>query len=448
MLAKIGIENLEEQNFDIYSTFSYDFNVELENTFLKQNMQKIISLMISPTIDLLEVKGDEFKVWINLEIKAVFLLENGKLSLIQKILKFYRNIKFEKKFEGLNLEELYLNKRLEYDLLVLNFESVMIEKTVLRINSILSIIINYKKDYSIAIVAGKNKNDLIILFDNGEKFKYIENNSENKILEVKWLLGKKFIFYKLEKDKYNISKYNLITQKKELMCDYFDKIYSFDYVTENLICIEGVINNVRGIYLYNFIKENLEILIESDEELVVEEVTYITELEKLYFIKIENETKSICSINLDGSFFSEHMNLKKNSFYILKEQALFFIFEKESMRIYDKLWNELRKVDYPKGSFDQIINIDVCNGKYLAAILTLENMKSNIYLYDFEKNNFTDLNFCNDIANINKVKFNSNGDFLIISKKGLRENNLYKLTFDGKLTELFANKTKNLDIYI
>ncbi|MGL5821858.1 MAG: hypothetical protein ACRCYE_09550, partial [Sarcina sp.] len=61
---------------------------------------------------------------------------------------------------------------------------------------------------------------------------------------------------------------------------------------------------------------------------------------------------------------------------------------------------------------------------------------------------FTDLNFCNDIANINKVKFNSNGDFLIISKKGLRENNLYKLTFDGKLTELFANKTKNLDIYI
>ncbi|MGL5822977.1 MAG: hypothetical protein ACRCYE_15345, partial [Sarcina sp.] len=60
MLAKIGIENLEEQNFDIYLTFSYDFNVELENTFLKQNMQKIISLMISPTIDLLEVKGDEF----------------------------------------------------------------------------------------------------------------------------------------------------------------------------------------------------------------------------------------------------------------------------------------------------------------------------------------------------------------------------------------------------
>lgn len=448
MLAKIGIENFIEKNFDTYSSFPYDFNIELEMIQEQHGIKNIVSVMIFPTIEEVKIEKDELKLWIKIEIKAVFSLENGKLSLIQKNLRIYRKIRIEQLFEGMSLEELYVDKRLHYELLVLNFESNILKENILRVNTMLGLTINYIKDYSIAIVEGDDRSNLIILFDDGQRVKIIEEYVDSKIENVKWSRGKKIIFYKIQKDNSNIVRYNIKTESKDLMFRDFDNIYSFEYINENLVCIEGIIDNIKGVYLYNFIKQEVETLIELDENLIIEKIKYINIFEKLYFIRVEDNIRSICSIDLNGKSFLEHIVLKEEEFYFSKNFKVFFIFKERCIKIYDENWQELKKIFYPDITFSEISSIDVGKGEYLCSILTKESAKDSIYLYNFIENKFVNIKFLGLKPKINDLKFSSNGDFLLISTNGLKGVNLSKLTFNGEITELLANKNKKLDIYI
>lgn len=448
MISKVEVSNLEDKYFDFFSLIQKEEFIKTPPYI--NSIKEIISSMT--LLNIIDVEIDENRILFIIEIKVKIVCANKdeSLHMINDRFLFFREIEVSKKIEGINIENLFRTNRLEYEALVIESRINILDnkKILLEIQGGLGI--NYKKSFSIGMVmrTSEFEKNIYMCFEDGRNIRQVTFEADTEYRLIKWVKGKNLISYvKRIFDDDFLCLYNMIENSESEILNFTYKIYEYTFISSKKILLDCEVDKERGLYIYDMQDEEFYKMMRNIKNIEIIKPVYRDDIDRIFFVKKERESFKLCSIKSDITSFEEVCMVSNEKIFTKDDFSFVISFEVESILLYEIENRREIRVKYPFGSLENL-KFHATSGRRDTFVVAMDS-GSEILFYIFEKK-FKRFKIIKSDRKINKIGgmcFNDRGTSLFISMEILGTYNLYKLDLNGKVTEVLALYSDELELF-
>ena len=448
MISKVEIVNLDNRYFDFFTLFSKTEVIKTPSYIL--SIKELISSIILLNIINVDIEENKILLTIELKIKIVCTTQDDNLHMIDDRFLFFRKIEISKKIEGNDIESIFREQRLEYEILIIKKQITILsnEKILLDIQGIIGI--NYKRGFSIAMLmkTSEIEKNIYICFENGKDIRQITFEADTEYSLVKWVKGKNLISYvKKSFDEDYLCFYNIAENSEYEILNFTNKIYEYLFINSKKIVIDCIVNGERGVYIYDLQSEKFYKMIKNLRNIEIEKLFFREDINRIFFIKKEKEIFKLCSIKSDTTEFEEICKLSTENFFTKDNFDFIISFDFEYILLYDFENKKQIRVKYPFGNLSNLKFNSISDKKNTFAIAMDSGKEILFYIFEKKTKSFKLIKCTKKITKIGDMVFDDKGKGLFISIEVLGMYNLYRLDLSGCLTEVLALYSEELKIF-
>lgn len=429
MLAKIGIDNLENKKFDFFSIIKTKNILNLESIV---DVQEVISLMNIAEIVNKELIEDIIYFEVNLKIKLVYKSIENTMHIHNESFLFCTQIQIKNRLDGSKIFDLYMSKKLTFSINIIDFKNYIFDRNKIEIHTNMLLGVEYIKGYSLAIISQTSEieENILLCFENGQNLRQITFCMNCKFSSIKWY-GRNTVGYIKKEENSILYIYDIKTGRQSYISEY-KNVLSYDFLDDNNVILNIKNHNNIDVMIYN-IQDNQSInKMKIGCNIEITNICYREDIEKIFFVKNDGVKITLCSVDINLTNFKEHINLINENIYSIYGHLYIVSFNELDMTFYDHTKNRKFNIKYPKASFNKIRDFDFYN-----------NSKFVILYEDGEIYIFNDIYKRFEIFNIEKfeeiksIKFSYDGN-LLVTAKVMGFYNLYKINYNNERKEILG----------
>ncbi|MGL4450544.1 MAG: hypothetical protein ACRCTZ_05060 [Sarcina sp.] len=448
MLSKLETTNLESKNFDFFSLIQKNELIEAPPYIM--SIKEIISSIILLNIVDIEIEENKILFVIELKVKIVCVINDDSLHMINDNFLFFREVIVSKKIEGINIERIFKSNRLVYEALVIENQIIIFdnEKILLEVQGILGI--NYKRGFSIGMLikTSEFEKNIYMCFENGRNIRQITFESNTEYSLMKWVKGKNFISYvKKVLDKDILCFYNMIENSENEILNFTKIIYEYTFIGNKKILLDCEVNDERNLYIYDMQEDDFYKMIKNLKKVNLVKPFYREDMDRIFFIKRDDESFRLCSIKSNLTNFDEVCMLFAENFFTEDDFSFVISFESQYILIYEIETKKEIRVKYPFGCLENLKFQAISQKKNIFMIAMDSGNEIFFYIFDSKSKKFKLVKCDRKVTKIGGMCFNDKGTGIFISIEILGMYNLYELDFNGKIREVLALHCDEFELF-
>ena len=444
MLSKIGIEDLDNKKFDYLFLQQKERFIDLPSDL---KLKEIVSMMIILSIIETELIENKIYVKINIKTKMVYSLLDGKMKMLENDMIIIRSFELSYRENGFNLFELYNGKKIIFEVTLIYFSSSVLENNKIYINMYMVITAKYKLGYSLGMLIKTSdfEENIYISTQEGKMLRQITFDMNIKIEDIKFILTSNIISYiKVEGEYRNLYIYKISEGYEEVILNN-NLVYSYTFIDKEKVIVDSYKDDIRGLYLYNIRTEDFKPIIKTKSDIILSEVYYREDLEKVFFIKTEGEQKKLCSIKKDFTGLNELITIDKKKFSTCYGLTYILFFEVDSILFYDLKQRKTFNINYPNGDFSNLKYFDIRENDLI--MIGMESEKEIVfYIFNIKRKIFECIKVKIESDKICSAILSLDGKSIIAGINSMGYYNLYTINFDGNRKELINFDGENVEV--
>ncbi|MGL4989685.1 MAG: hypothetical protein ACRC57_00765 [Sarcina sp.] len=429
MLAKIGIDNLENKRFDFFSIIKTKNILNLESII---DIQEVVSLMNIAEITNKELLEDTIYFEINLKIKLVYKSIENTMHIHNENFLFCDQIQIQSRLDGSKIFDLYMSKKLGFSINIIDFKNYIFDKNKIEIHTNMILGVDYIRGYSLAIISQTSEfeENILLCFENGQNLRQITFCMNCKFLSIKWY-GRNTVGYIKKEENSILYIYDIKTGRQSYISEY-KKVLSYDFLDDNNIILNIKNHNKLEVVIYNIQEMRVTNKMKVGENIEINNVCYREDLEKIFFVKNDSGKIALCSVDITLSNFNEYINLINENIYSIYGHLYIVSFNDLDITFYDYIKNRKFNIKYPKASFNKIRDFDF----YDRSKFVILYEDGEIYFFNDIYKRFEIFNI-EKFEDIKSIKFSYDGN-LLVTAKVIGYYNLYKINYQEEREEILG----------